>query len=87
MPRHDASGATEKTDIFASGTAIFHIMKDYLPFPEPDPFGDEVELTRRHQDGFFAALGIELGGDIVHKCRAGHYSSAEEIAHKLAELC
>lgn len=45
MPRSDPEHADHKTDIFALGSAIYHIVKGHEPFPELDPFEDELQIV------------------------------------------
>ncbi|PMD54983.1 uncharacterized protein K444DRAFT_645834 [Hyaloscypha bicolor E] len=83
MPRSDPNNANWKTDIFASGSAIYFMMKGHPPFPGLDPWKDKLEIVSRFKAGQFSALDEVLGGDVVKKCWAGEYESADEVVHDL----
>jgi len=86
MPRPDFNTADEKTDIFALGSTIYHILKGHEPFPELDPDEDEEEVERLWQAKQFPSLESNLGGLVVHRCWGGMYKSAAEVAEDLDEL-
>lgn len=88
MPRPDYSHADYRTDIFALGSAIYHIMKGHEPFPDLDVFceEDELEIMKRFDLLLFPGLSSEMAGDIVHKCWRGEYASARSIVQDFEEL-
>ncbi|MCJ1473155.1 hypothetical protein MMC13_001806 [Lambiella insularis] len=86
MPRSDPNDANQKTDIFALGSAIYFMMKDHPPFPELDPWKDTLEIVSRFKAGRFPALDEELCGEVVQKCWAGKYESADEVVHGLKNM-
>jgi serine/threonine protein kinase len=81
-----ASGS--KTDIFALGSAIYEMVTGHEPFPELDSLDDshEAEIRARYKSGRFPVLDPQLGGGVVHKCWAGRYGSASELADDLRKL-
>ena len=83
MPRSDPNDANWKTDIFALGSAIYFMMKGHPPFPELNPWKDKLEIVSRFMTGQFSALDEVPGGDVVKKCWAGEYESADEVVHDL----
>lgn len=79
MPRNNPDVADTRTDIFALGSTIYHIMKGHRPFPELHTIDDEAEFKRRYQEGLYPPLAADLGGAIVWKCWEGRYDSADEV--------
>lgn len=86
MPRSDPNDADQKTDIFALGSAIYFIMKGHPPFPELDSWKDKLEIVARFKTKQFPDLDDVRGGDVVKKCWAGEYESADEVVHDLEEM-
>ena len=88
MPRSNNNHADQKTDIFALGSAIYHIMTGHEPFPELDSLNDdhEAEITSQFRSGQFPHLDLDLGGHVVHNCWAGAYLSAVSIVEDLEVL-
>ncbi|KAF2624872.1 kinase-like protein [Macroventuria anomochaeta] len=86
MPRHDQEFADARTDIFALGSTIYHIMKGHRPFPELHTIDNEAEFLRRYQEGLFPPLAADLGGTIVWKCWEGRYNSADEVLRDVVSL-
>ncbi|PVH79411.1 kinase-like protein [Cadophora sp. DSE1049] len=80
---HLNGDSAEGTDIFALGSAIYFIIKGHPPFPELDPWKDELEIVSRFKERQFYALNWVPGGDVVKKCWAGDYESADEVVHDL----
>ncbi|CAE7204963.1 hypothetical protein PTNB73_07011 [Pyrenophora teres f. teres] len=78
--------ASVKTDIFALGSTIYHIVTGHRPFPELDTIDDEAEFLHRYKDGRFPPLEAELGGKVIRKCWEGGYNSATEIVDDLVSL-
>jgi hypothetical protein len=81
MPRHDKDSAIVKTDIFALGSTIYHIIIGHRPFPELDTIDDDAEFLYRYKEGYFPPLEAELGGKVIRKCWEGRYNSAMEIGN------
>ena len=86
MPRHNQDFADARTDIFALGSTIYHIMEGHRPFPELHTIDDEAEFMRRYQEGMFPPLAVDLGGAIVLKCWEGRCDSADEVFSDLVAL-
>ncbi|KAF1844429.1 kinase-like protein [Cucurbitaria berberidis CBS 394.84] len=86
MPRHNQEFADARTDIFALGSTIYHIIEGHRPFPELHTIDDEAEFVRRYQEGLFPPMAAELGGTIVWKCWEGRYGSADEVLDDLVSL-
>jgi serine/threonine protein kinase len=88
MPRSDVNHADQKTDIFALGSAIYYIITGHERFPELDSFNDdhEVEIASRYRSGQFPHLDSDLGGNVVHECWAGTYTTAGEVVEDLEVL-
>jgi serine/threonine protein kinase len=86
MPRADPNYADEKTDIFALGTAFYHIIEGYEPFPELDSFTQEDEIEKKFISGQFPPVRFAPMTAILHKCWRGGYNSAHEIVSDLG-LC
>jgi len=68
MPRSDPDDANQETDIFALGSAIYFMLKGYLPFPELDSWRDRLEIVSRFKAKQFPALDNVQGGNVVKKC-------------------
>ncbi|MCJ1396470.1 hypothetical protein MMC18_009360, partial [Xylographa bjoerkii] len=79
MPRADSEYADLKTDIFALGSALYHIMEGHEIFPELDCFSDEEQISENFRSGQFPELGFLPMRDVVHKCWEGNYNSAEMV--------
>jgi serine/threonine protein kinase len=86
MPRSDANDANQKTDIFALGSAIYFMLKGHPPFPELDSWKDKLEIVSRFKTKYFPALDDVQGGDVVKKCWAGEYESADEVVRDLEKM-
>lgn len=88
MPRPDYGHVDHRTDIFALGSTIYHIMRGHDPFPELDPFQekDELEIVKRFKSCLFPDMSAAMAGNIVHKCWRGEYASARDILHDLEKL-
>jgi hypothetical protein len=52
MPRDDKNLASVKTDIFALGSTIYHIVKGHRPFSELIAIDDEDEIWRASWRGY-----------------------------------
>ena len=87
MPRDDPTHADVRTDIFALGSTIYHIVEGHEPFPELDTFSDEDEITRRFLSGQFPEPAFTPVKDVVYKCWGVHYSSADDVLRDLQRLC
>ena len=86
MPRLDPNDANQKTDIFALGLVIYFMMKGYPSFPELDSQKDKLEIVSRFKTKQFPALDDVRGGDVVRKCQAREYESADEVVHDLEKM-
>ncbi|UPX12686.1 uncharacterized protein EKO05_0003226 [Ascochyta rabiei] len=86
MPRDSPDFADTRTDIFALGSTIYHILKGHRPFPELHTIDDEAEFKRRYEERLFPPLAADWGGAIVWKCWEGRYDSAEEVFKDLLSL-
>jgi serine/threonine protein kinase len=84
MPRHDKDSASVKTDIFALGSTIYHIMKGHRPFSELSTIDDEDEIWRHYHEGEFPPLEAVLAGEIIKTCWRGEYISASNVAEDLS---
>lgn len=76
----------EQTNIFALGTAFYHIVAGYKPFPELDSFTREEEIEERFISSQFPATQLALTTVIMRKCWRRDYNSAHEIINGLG-LC
>ncbi|KAI9712346.1 MAG: hypothetical protein M1820_001559 [Bogoriella megaspora] len=76
-----------KTDIFALGTTLYHIMQGHPPFPDLDQFEDEIAIQEHYQSGNLPLLNEKKVEEIVHKCWKAEYPSADIVAAELRELC
>lgn len=83
MPRADPDYSDRKTDLFALGTAFYHIMQGHEPFPDLSPFEDEEEIEGRFASHQFPKMDSSLMNGITHKCWAGEYDSAEAVLQDL----
>jgi serine/threonine protein kinase len=86
MPRHDKDFASVKTDIFALGSTIYHIVKGHRPFPELDTIDDEDEIWRRYQQGQYPPLEAVLAGEVIKTCWRGEYISASKVVEDFSSL-
>lgn len=84
MPR-DHSVANIRTDLFAVGSAIYHIIVGHDVFPELCSCADAEEIGNRFKFEIFPPNNYILG-HIVEKCWRGQYSCAVEISAELAEV-
>ncbi|MCJ1257736.1 hypothetical protein MMC24_005562 [Lignoscripta atroalba] len=87
LPRSNPLHADQNTDIFALGTAIYHIMRNHEPYPELDSLQDEAEIVERYRSGRFPAdLEPALCGHIVRKCWNIEYESADQVVENVKAL-
>ncbi|KAF2010088.1 kinase-like protein [Aaosphaeria arxii CBS 175.79] len=84
MPREDRKVADVRTDIFALGSTIYHIITGHRPYPQYHTINDEAKFRELYQKGQFPALDVSLGGDIVRNCWRGNYASADEVVKDLS---
>lgn len=87
MPRDDPTHADVKTDIFALGSTIYHILEGHEPFPELESFADEDEITARFSAGQFPEPKLTPIRELIHNCWSAKYSSAAEVLHDVQQLC
>ncbi|KAF2183053.1 hypothetical protein K469DRAFT_487253, partial [Zopfia rhizophila CBS 207.26] len=53
MPRCDKEFAEVKTDIFALGSTLYHIITGHRPFPQYDTIDDEAKFVELYPKGQF----------------------------------
>ncbi|KAJ5121088.1 uncharacterized protein N7515_009049 [Penicillium bovifimosum] len=85
MPRNDFHYSDARTDIFALGSAMYHIIVGNEVFPELDNFDDQVEITEKFRNGMFP-MGNYIGSNIVEKCWRGEYWCAAMVSSDIAEI-
>ncbi|KAJ5927543.1 hypothetical protein N7516_009316 [Penicillium verrucosum] len=85
MPRENIWSASYRTDLFALGSAIYHLINGHEVFPELDSFDDEKIISARFIDVEYPTNDY-VAGNIVEKCWRGEYSSAAEISIDIAEI-
>ena len=85
MPREHLHIVNVQTDLFAVGSAIYHIITGHEVFPELDSFNDEGVITSRFINGEFPNNDY-VASHIVEKCWRGQYSSAAEISDDIAAV-
>lgn len=88
MPRPDHNFANYRTDIFALGSAIYHIMKGHEPFPDLDSLRDEdeLEIVERFNLTHYPEFSPRKACNIVHKCWRGEYTSARNVFQDFGKL-
>ena len=85
MPRENLYVVNVQTDLFAVGSAIYHIIAGHEVFPELDSINDEDVITARFINGEFPNNDY-VASHIVEKCWRGEYSSAAEISADIAAV-
>ncbi|OQE26897.1 hypothetical protein PENFLA_c006G02086 [Penicillium flavigenum] len=85
MPREHLYVVNVQTDLFAVGSAIYHIIAGHEVFPELDSFNDEDVITARFINGDFPNNNY-VASHIAEKCWRGEYSSAAEISADIAAV-
>ncbi|CAG8903140.1 unnamed protein product [Penicillium egyptiacum] len=85
MPRENLCSANVRTDLFAVGSAIYHLIAGHEVFPELDSFDDEKVINARFINGEFPKNDY-VASHIVEKCWRGEYASAAEISVDIAEV-
>ena len=85
MPRSNPMHADRKTDIFALGSAIYHIMEGHEVYPELDAMDDDDEqlIEEKFSTGNFPKLECSWMNSIIHKCWSGEYDSADLLLRDL----
>ncbi|KAF2188766.1 kinase-like protein [Zopfia rhizophila CBS 207.26] len=87
LPRQNPLHADRKTDLFALGTAIYHIMQGHEPYPELHNVRDKDKIINLYRAGQFPEdLSVEFCGDVVRTCWNLGYDSADQICDALKEL-
>lgn len=86
MPRGQDEVPSQASDIFALGSAIYHIMTGHRPFTEYDVIDDEMVITEQYRNGKFPQLDTDLCGQVVYNCWKGLYISAEQVYTDLSIL-
>ncbi|KXG51847.1 uncharacterized protein PGRI_092400 [Penicillium griseofulvum] len=85
MPRDNVYFASYRTDLFAVGSAIYHLIAGHEVFPELDSIDDENVINARFVNGVFPSNDY-VASHIVEKCWMGQYESAAEISADIAEV-
>ncbi|CAG8094815.1 unnamed protein product, partial [Penicillium nalgiovense] len=85
MPRENLYVVNVQTDLFAVGSAIYHIMAGHEVFPELDSFYDEDAISARFINEDFPNNDY-VASHIVEKCWRGEYSSAAEVSADIAAV-
>ncbi|KAF4765485.1 hypothetical protein HAV15_003926 [Penicillium sp. str.  len=85
MPRENLWSASYQTDLFALGSALYHLINGHEVFPELDNFDDEKIISARFANGEYPKNDY-VGGHIVEKCWRGEYASAVEVSIDIAEI-
>ncbi|KAL9046820.1 MAG: hypothetical protein Q9214_000447 [Letrouitia sp. 1 TL-2023] len=86
MPRADPDDLDRTTDIFALGTAFYHIMQGHEPLPDKDSLDDEEQIQSIFASHQYPQVDCLLMNYITHKCWKGEYDSAAAILEDLASL-
>ncbi|KAL5329592.1 hypothetical protein ACEPPN_003106 [Leptodophora sp. 'Broadleaf-Isolate-01'] len=86
MPRANIEFADTKTDIFALGSTIYHIITGHRPFPQNDTITDEAMFEQLYRNGQFPVLEVKEGGAVIKMCWEGRYEHAGEVANHLLAL-
>ncbi|KAJ5782100.1 hypothetical protein N7457_003874 [Penicillium paradoxum] len=84
MPRRHNT-ADVHTDLFAVGSAIYHLVVGHDVFPELDSVEDEAEIGNRFKNGVFPPDDY-VAGHIVERCWRGLYSCAAEVSTDISEV-
>ncbi|KAJ5528552.1 hypothetical protein N7527_001945 [Penicillium freii] len=85
MPRENIWSASYRTDLFALGSAIYHLINGHEVFPELDSFDDEKIINARFINGEYPKNDY-VAGHIVERCWRGGYESAVEILNEIVEI-
>ncbi|KAB8356494.1 hypothetical protein FH972_024077 [Carpinus fangiana] len=85
MPAAGPDEASERTDIFALGSAMYHIVHGTDPFPNLDPIQDEDAIQERFTRGQFPNMQPGIG-KIISKCWRGQFKSATDILRDIDHL-
>ncbi|KAF2725455.1 hypothetical protein K431DRAFT_280828 [Polychaeton citri CBS 116435] len=82
VPR--ATGITASTEIFALGTALYHIVTGHEPWPDLSERGDSVEIKKRIREKDFPDTSVlpVLGG-VVSKCWNVEFASMTQVRHAI----
>jgi hypothetical protein len=85
MPRANFLHADVRTDIFAVGSAMYHIIVGNDVFPELNSYDDQIEITDRFRKGMFP-MSNYIASNIVEKCWRGEYWCAATISADIAAI-
>ena len=88
MPGKADDEADTKTDIFALGSTIYHIIQGHQPFPDFDTFDDEIVIRSRFESREFPPLACSMAGlsEIIYRCWEGTYTSAKQVCEDLENI-
>ncbi|KAJ5606851.1 hypothetical protein N7537_003470 [Penicillium hordei] len=85
MPRENLWAASYRTDLFALGSTIYHLINGHEVFPELDSIDDENTINARFINGEYPNNDY-VAGHIVERCWRGEYASAAEISCEISEI-
>ncbi|KAJ5757156.1 uncharacterized protein N7511_007338 [Penicillium nucicola] len=85
MPRPSLNYAGEITDIFAVGSAMYHIITGSEVFPELDSVRHNVEIQHRFRNAQFPRDDY-VCSHIIEKCWRGLYSSIDEVGEEVFQM-
>ncbi|KAK4866871.1 hypothetical protein LT330_008034 [Penicillium expansum] len=85
MPRQHLYSASYRTDLFAVGSAMYHLIAGHEVFPELDSFDDEKIINARFINGEFPNNDY-VASHIVERCWRGQYASAAEISVDISQV-
>ncbi|KAJ5496275.1 BR serine/threonine-protein kinase [Penicillium fimorum] len=85
MPRENVYFASVRTDLFAVGSAIYHLIAGHEVFPELDSFDDEKVINARFINREFPNNDY-VASHIVERCWRGEYESAAEISVDITQV-
>ncbi|OQE35229.1 hypothetical protein PENCOP_c014G07157 [Penicillium coprophilum] len=83
MPRENVYFASVRTDLFAVGSAIYHLIAGHEVFPELDSIDDEKVINARFMNGEFPKNDY-VASPIVEKCWRGEYAAAADVSFDIA---
>lgn len=85
MPRSDLEYADVRTDLFALGSAIYHIINGHQVFPELRNRHEGMEIQERFRNEMFPGSDY-AASHVVERCWKGQYTAASEILSDVLEV-